>query len=184
MASTIQKQSNKIKMDLSEKDWVTYQRFTWAKGKHAQLRQWLLLSFVFLILPMFAISNIIYASSDPQRNPWAGSFMILILFVYLLYKWLIGYPLKYRQTPELFHSKQTYEFAENSFKVIKKSPAFNSETTLEYRDLKKVYETKTCFYFVLGKGLALILRKEVIKDLKELKMKLLNTLEDKFVDCQ
>ena len=100
----------KIKMELTEKDWVRYQRFTWGKGRHAQVKQILLLILVFIILPSFAFYNIADVSGDPSKHVWVGSYYILILFVYLLYKWFIGYPLKYRQSLELFQVKLIYEF--------------------------------------------------------------------------
>ncbi|NTW95939.1 MAG: YcxB family protein [Erysipelotrichaceae bacterium] len=184
MPNLNQKQTQRIKMDLTEKDWVIYKRFTWAKGKHAQLKQILLLILVFFILPVFAFYNMADAAQDPNRNTWVGSYYILILFVYLLYKWFIGYPLKYRQTPELFQIKLTYEFFEESFKVIKKGPVYGGEMTLAYKDLRKVYETKSCFYFTLNKGYDLILRKELLDDPNSLSTKLKKSLEKRFVDCR
>ena len=184
MSALSQNKTTKIKMDLTEKDWVTYKRFTWAKGKHAQLKQIFLLILVFFILPVFAFYNMADAAQDPQRNTWVGSYYILILFVYLLFKWFIGYPLKYRQTPELNEVKLTYEFFETSFKVIKKSPVYGGEMTLPYQELKKVYETQKCFYFILNKGFDLILRKELLEDPNSLSNKLHKVLEKKVVDCR
>jgi hypothetical protein len=184
MSSSTKNKTQRIKMDLTEKDWVTYKRFGWGKGKHAQLKQVLLLILVFFILPVFAFYNIADTAQDPSRNTWVGSYYILILFVYLLYKWFIGYPLKYRQTPELFQVKLTYEFFEDSFKVIKKGPVYAGEMTLAYTELRKVYETRTCFYFTLNKGYDLILRKELCEDPNGLSLKLSHKLMKKFVDCR
>jgi len=184
MPSSAQKQNHRIKMDLTEKDWVIYKRFTWAKGKHAHLKQLFLLILVFFVLPVFAFYNMADAAQDPIRNTWVGSYYILILFVYLLYKWFIGYPLKYRQSPELYQVKLTYEFFEDSFKVIKKSPVYGGEITLSYHDLRKIYETKTCFYFTLNKGVDLILRKELCEDPQALRVRFKKILEKKFVDCR
>lgn len=184
MPSHLQNKPNKFKMSLTEKDWVTYQRFTWAKGKHARLKQIIILVLVFFVLPVFAFYNILDVSGDPTRHVWVGSYYILISFVYLLYKWFIGFPLKYRQTPELYEIRLTYEFFESSFKVIKKSQRFNSETSYLYTELIKVYETKLFFYLCPSKGLALIFKKEELEDPSQLSGHFKAMLNSKFIDCR
>ena len=173
-----------VKMQLTEKDWVSYQRFKWVKGKRHQFKQMFLLFIVFVGFPVFAFYNMASAALDPQRNTWVGSYYILILALYFFYKWFIVYPLKYRHSPALYLVKMTVEFNDQNIKVIMRSPQYNSEKTIAFSDLQKVYELKSYFYLTQVHQAPLILSTENLANRDTLRKFLSSVIGDKIVDCR
>ena len=159
-----------------------FSRFNMFKGKWNRAG----LPFFAVIVLIASIFTIIDIVSEKNSDYLFLSVIILILVIFMTFLYFFLPKISFNSNKLVSQTKNTFLFNETTISITTEKEGTNGQSTIDYSNINKVYETKLYFFVYIGMGQAYVIPKSSInggkaEDLKEFLIKVLTP--KKFIRC-